>query len=97
MSLIWLAEALGENGHKLKKTVEAVMAFNSMPERCEAFRRAVPIDRIKELVDNPKGWRIDPVLKTYIDYSNDNLMPTISISRRNDYFLVLRQEGILLD
>ena len=71
LSLIWLAEALGENGNKLKKTVEAVMAFNSMPERCEAFRRAIPIDRIKELVDNPKGWRIDLALKTYIDFSDE--------------------------
>ena len=34
---------------------------------------------------------------TYIDFSDDSLMPNISTSRRNDYCLVLRQEGILLD
>ena len=58
--LLWMAEALGEKRTALKKAVDTAMAFNTMPERCEAYRKAIPFDRIKALVDNPQGWRIDP-------------------------------------
>lgn len=60
LCLLWMAEALGEKWTALKKAVDTAMAFNTMPERCEAYRKAIPFDRIKALVDNPQGWRIDP-------------------------------------
>ena len=60
LCLLWLAEALGETQGTLKKAIDTAMACNTMPERCEAFRKIIPFDRIKALVEKPKRWRIDP-------------------------------------
>ncbi|MDO4990808.1 MAG: ASCH domain-containing protein [Eubacteriales bacterium] len=64
LCLLWLAEALGEGQNILIKAIENAMAYNTMPERCEAFRLVIPFNRIKELVDNIGGWRIDPAMKS---------------------------------
>jgi hypothetical protein len=55
-----MAEALGEKRAALKKAIDAAMAYNTMPERCEAYRKVIPFDRIKALVDNAQGESIDP-------------------------------------
>ena len=60
LCLLWLAEALGEKRAALKKAIDAAMAYNTMPERCEAYRKVIPFDRIKALVDNAQGESIDP-------------------------------------
>lgn len=60
LCLLWLTEALGEKRAALKKAIDAAMAYNTTPERCEAYRKVIPFDRIKALVEKPQGWRIDP-------------------------------------
>ena len=60
LSLLWLAEALGEGQAALKKAVDAAMARDTMPERCEAFRKVIPFERIKTLAEAPQGWCADP-------------------------------------
>ena len=60
LCLLWLAEALGEKHATLKKAIDAAMAYHTMPERCEAYRKVIPFDRIKALVDNSQGESIDP-------------------------------------
>ena len=60
LCLLWLAEALGEKHNTLKKAIDTALACKTMPERCEAFRKAIPFERIKALVEEPGGWRIDP-------------------------------------
>lgn len=69
LTLLWLAEALGEGQAALKKAVDAAMACPTMPERCEAFRKVIPFDRIKALADEPRGWRVDPAVKKGVDTS----------------------------
>jgi len=59
LCLLWLAEALGEKQAALKKAIDSAMAYNTMPERCEAYRKVIPFDRIKALVDSSQG-HIDP-------------------------------------
>jgi len=59
LCLLWLAEALGEKRDALKKALDTALACNTMPERCEGFRKTIPFDRIKALVDEPQGWRIE--------------------------------------
>ena len=61
LSLLWLTEALGERQATLKQAVDTAMVCNTMPERCDAYRKIIPFDRIKALVENPQGWRIDPM------------------------------------
>lgn len=53
LSLLWLAEALGESQITLKKAVDTAMACHTMPERCDAYRKVIPFDRIKALVEAP--------------------------------------------
>ena len=60
LCLLWLAEALGETQVTLKKAIETAMVCNTMPERCEAYRKVIPFDRIKSLTEEPQGWRVDP-------------------------------------
>ena len=60
LCLLWLAEALGEKREALKKAIDTAMAYNTMPERCEAYRKVISFDRIKALVDNSQGESIDP-------------------------------------
>ena len=60
LRLLWLAEALGENDDSLKKAIKAALTFNTMPERCAAYRKAIPFDRIIALVKNKRGWLINP-------------------------------------
>lgn len=57
LALLWLAEALGERPAALKKAMSAAMAENSMLQRCEAFRKAIPFDRIKALIDTYPSTR----------------------------------------
>ena len=60
LCLLWLAEALGEKQETLKKAIDTAMTRNTMPERCEAYRKVIPFDRIKALVEKPQGWHIAP-------------------------------------
>ena len=60
LCLLWLAEALGERQETLEKAIDTAMACNTMPERCEAYRKVISFDRIKALVEEPQGWHIDP-------------------------------------
>ena len=60
LSLLWLAEGLGEKQDTLKKAIETAMACHTMPERCDALRKVIPFERLKALVEEPQGWRIDP-------------------------------------
>lgn len=60
LCLLWLAEALGERQDILKKAIDTALTSNTMPERCKAYRRVIPFDRIKALVDNSQGGSIDP-------------------------------------
>ena len=62
LSLLWLAEVLGENQDLLKKAVDTAMAFHTMPERCDAFRKAIPFERIIALVNEPSGWLVDQTI-----------------------------------
>lgn len=50
--LIWLTEALGENLDVLKKAVDSALAYNTMPERCHAYRKNIPFDRIVALAND---------------------------------------------
>ena len=63
LCLLWLAEALGEKGNALKKAIDAALSFNTMPERCAVYRKVIPFDRIKALIEEPGGWHIDPAEK----------------------------------
>ena len=63
LSLLWLAEALGEREDTLKTAIDTAMACHTIPERCEAFRKVIPFDRIIALVDEPHGWLIDSAIK----------------------------------
>ena len=49
LCLLWLAEALGESQEILKKAIDSAMRSNTMPERCEAYRKVIPFDRIRTL------------------------------------------------
>ena len=55
-----MAEALGEKRAALEKAIDAAMGFNTMPERCEAYRKVIPFDRIKALVDSTQGGSVNP-------------------------------------
>ncbi|MBQ3424932.1 MAG: ASCH domain-containing protein [Clostridia bacterium] len=60
LCLLWLAEALGEENARLKAAVRSALEVNTMPQRCEAFRKAIPFDRIVALTRAPEGWRLAP-------------------------------------
>ena len=52
LCLLWLTEALGENPDVLKKAVDSALAYNTMPEQCQAYRKCIPFDRIVALAND---------------------------------------------
>ena len=58
LCLLWMAEALGEERSALQKAMDAALKSDTMPQRCEAYRKAIPFERIKALAENLQGWNI---------------------------------------
>lgn len=69
--LLWIAAALGEDERALREAAEAAS------EGCKAFRAVIPFDRIMELAEQPKKWRIDKTLLEYIEIDPENGWPSI--------------------
>jgi len=59
LCLLWLAESLGEKRSALEKAIDAALVYNTMPERCAAYRESIPFERIKELVEDQHGWQVN--------------------------------------
>ena len=59
--LLWLAEVLGEREETLRLAVKEAAAAEKINyrNRCTAFRKVIPFERIMELLNYPQEWRID--------------------------------------
>ena len=60
LCLIWLTEALGENPDILKKAVDSALAYNTMPERCLAYRKCINFEIGKCIMK-----KLDPTIILY--------------------------------
>ncbi|MBR4235776.1 MAG: hypothetical protein IKR85_06905 [Clostridia bacterium] len=69
-SLLWIAYALGEDAETIQAASEATAKENDYRGKCRMFREMIPFDRICALLENPKGWKLDPALLPYLDYDD---------------------------
>lgn len=92
-ALVWIADALGEDAEKIKAAADAatIAEKENYRKRCGAFRDVIPFDRILELLENPKDWRLDADLIPYLSF-NDDGYPKIKKGKKTDVELVIEGE-----
>lgn len=75
--LLWLAEVLGEREDALRLAVDEAQKAEAVNyrNRCSAFRRVIPFDRIMELINYPEEWRIDDRIVPMLDYDPSTGQP----------------------
>ena len=91
-ALIWIVDALGEDSAVIEKAVQAAKAagVNDYRERCRAFRRLIPWDRVYELAANPAGWRIDPAIESLLSWRGG--WPAVKPSKQAEFDRIIEKE-----
>ena len=97
--LLWLAEVLGEKPEKLMEAMDAALTAGQdcVDDRCNAFRKVIPYERIVQLYDTPGGWRIDDELKGLITINKEDGTPYVTEGMDRQFEQALDKQGIFID
>lgn len=97
--LLWLVETLGEELNVLRASVESALASenDSAKKICNAFREVIPYERIKQLIDNPRGWHYDQSLEMFMEFKKRSGLPVIAKGCMDDFKRAINKEGIYYD
>ena len=91
-ALIWIADSLGEDRAAIEKAAQAAAKAeeDDYRDRCKAFRRIIPWERIYQLLTQPQGWRIDPAVKPCLSWAGG--WPWVKPSKQQEFDKIITEE-----
>lgn len=95
-AILWLAETLGENPDTLRRIMDATLEADNgrFTNMSRAIRKAIPFERIVELLYFANKWLIDRSLLPYIKYRLVSRQPFMAGRYKDEFYEVLHKEQI---
>lgn len=90
--LLWMAEAFGESEDRLRVAMEAALNEKNHRNRCNAFRRIIPFDRLLELFVEPGRWRYDVDVKPLLEFDGETNAPYVPEENDMAFMEILKKE-----